>query len=188
VRDTDAVTRPVEIEQADLILLLLAAETRDPDARFKCEGITRLEKLLFLLEKETDIATEISEGFAFEPYHFGPYSKEVYDAVDFLEALRLLTETRVDASSGLDIEEEIQVLDESDLNEDGEYILRRLELSKDGKDIARILSQQLSPKGKKAMSDIKERYGSMPLRQLLRYVYSSYPDYAEKSKIRDSVL
>ena len=42
------------LDDTDTILLLLAAETSDPGQRFRCDGFTRLEKLLFLLEKETD--------------------------------------------------------------------------------------------------------------------------------------
>lgn len=181
-------THSIEIEQADLILLLLAAETADPDDRFKCDGITRLEKLLFLVDKETDLADEISESFDFQPYHYGPYSKEVYDAVEFLESMKLLQETSVDAVSGLDIEEELDTLDLDDMNEEGPYVLRRLELTDDGKAVAQVLSKRISPKGKESLKEIKDRYGTMPLRTLLRYVYATYPDFASQSKIRDSVL
>ncbi len=34
---------------------------------------------------------------------------------------------------------------------------------------------------------MKDRFGSMPLRQLLRYVYSRYPEFAEKSRIKHSL-
>src|SRR4051812_591984 len=114
-----------QIEQADLILLLLAAPTMHKDLEFRCDGITRLEKLLFLVEQETDLDKEVDETFSFEPYHYGPYSKEVYAAVDFLKALRLLDERRVDAKSGYDLSEELEALDEFDLNED-EYVERQL--------------------------------------------------------------
>lgn len=174
------------IEKADLILLLLAAPTKHEALAFRCDGITRLEKLLFLVEKETALDREIDETFSFEPYHYGPYSKEVYAAVDFLRALQLLDERRIDTTSGYDLSEELEALDEFDVNED-QYVERRLLLTADGKDVARMLSRQLSPTGQGALSEIKDRYGAMPLRQLLRYVYATYPDYAARSRIKDRI-
>ena len=175
-----------ELEQADLILLLLAAPTKHEQLQFRCNGITRLEKLLFLVEQETALDEEIDETFPFEPYHYGPYSKQVYDAVDMLESLQLLDERRVQVTPGLDLGEEVETLDEFDLNED-EYVERQLFLTQDGRDVARVLSRQLSPKGKDALTEIKDRYGGMSLRSLLRYVYSSYPDFTTKSRIRDRI-
>lgn len=177
---------PERLEQADLILLLLAAPTKHAELQFRCNGITRLEKLLFLVEQETTLKDEIDETFPFEAYHYGPYSKQVYDAVDMLESLQLLDERRVQATSALDLGEELEILDEFDRNED-EYIERQLFLTRDGRDVAGVLSRQLSPKGKEALTEVKDRYGGMSLRSLLRYVYSSYPDYTTKSRIRDRI-
>jgi uncharacterized protein YwgA len=177
-----------QLDQTDTILLLLAAETSNPKQRFRCDGITRLEKLVFLLKQETDFDSELSEPFAFEAYHYGPYSREVYDAVDFLKAMQLMSERRVDVSSGLDVGEESEALDFYDsLDEEERYIERQLELTEDGKAVARVLSTRVSPKGKDALKAIKDKYGTMPLRQLLRYVYDRYPPYAEKSLIRDAI-
>ena len=41
-----------ELIASDLILLLLAAPTRWPQAQNRINGITRLEKLLFLIDQE----------------------------------------------------------------------------------------------------------------------------------------
>jgi uncharacterized protein len=180
---------PSGLDQTDLILVLLAAETRDASQRFRCDGITRLEKLLFLLSEEEDFkgfAAELAEPFAFEPYHYGPYSKEVYDAVDLLKALKLLRERRVDVSTGLDLSEESEALDLEDFNEADGYVERQLFLTDDGKAVAKLLSTRISPKGKKMLTDLKNRFGRMPLRQLLRYVYSNHPEYAAKSRIKAS--
>jgi len=175
-----------QLEQADLVLLLLAAPTKHEALQFRCNGITRLEKLLFLVDQETNLDAEIDETFPFEPYHYGPYSKEVFDAVDMLESLQLLDEQRVQVASGLDLGEEAEILDEFDLNED-EYVERQLFLTQDGRDVARVLSKQLSPTGQAALTKIKDRYGEMSLRSLLRYVYATYPEFTTKSRIRDRI-
>jgi hypothetical protein len=81
-------TRTLELDSEDLILLLLEANERllHKDA---ISGITRLEKLLFLLKNETDFEG-IANFFIFEPHNFGPFSKQVYEAVDFLEGCELI--------------------------------------------------------------------------------------------------
>lgn len=175
------------LDQADLVLLLLAAETANPAHRFRCNGITRLEKLLFLVEKETAVPQEIQSPFSFEAYHYGPYSREVYDSVDLLRSLRLLDERRVDVATGLDVSEEASALDAFDTDSADAYVERQLFLTPDGKDIARVLSTRLSPASKKALAVLKDRYGTMPLRQLLRYVYGKYPEYATRSRISSSL-
>ena len=170
-----------EIDKAGLILLLLAAESSKPELRFRCDGITRLEKLLFLVEQETNVQSELDEPFTFEAYHYGPYSKDVYDEVDFLRGMQLLDERRVEVSSGLDLSEEADMLDAEDVSAD-RYVERRFQLTEDGKNVARVLSTRLSSEGKAQLAGIKKRYGSMPLRQLLRYVYSRYPDYSRRAR------
>jgi len=175
------------LDQTDTILLLLGAETADPRQRFRCDGITRLEKLLFLLEHETSFKNEVAEPFTFEAYHYGPYSPEVYSAVDFLKAMRLVEEQQIDIGSGLDASEQAEALDSADINQGSPYVERQLRLTEDGKAVAKVLSTRVSPEGKRALTEIKDRYGSMPLRQLLRYVYSSYPDFAEKSRIKHAL-
>jgi len=72
------------------------------------------------------------------------------------------------------------------LNED-DYVERRVYLTEDGKAVANVLSRQLSPRGKAALSEIKDKYGARPLRELLRYVYARYPDYTAKSRIKDRI-
>jgi len=53
-------------------------------------GITRLQKFLFLLENE-DYLEKIEGGYknGFEAYKAGPYSSALYDDLEFLENLVL---------------------------------------------------------------------------------------------------
>ena len=89
----------------DLVLLLLAA----PGARLlnELDGITRLEKLLYLAERETDVTSKVNEPFKFEPYDYGPYSKDVYEAIEILERMRLINETRTFRGTSLEEGEEV---------------------------------------------------------------------------------
>ncbi len=71
-----------KIPRRDLELLVIGA---DEDG---LNGITRLQKLLFLLEREEGL-TRSGADFAFTPYKAGPYSSAIYDDLEFLENLGL---------------------------------------------------------------------------------------------------
>jgi uncharacterized protein len=166
------------LQAADLILLLLRAPDPHPN---RLDGITRLEKLLYLLERETDIRQTVDDPFSFRPYHYGPYSREVYEAVDLLEEARLVREERVLEGNTLDEAEAADAL-----AGDREGVERRFYLTDDGQAVAELLRQR-HPQAYGWTEQFKRSYGHMPLRQLIRYVYSKYPESAERSRIRDQV-
>lgn len=182
------------MDHADLLLLMLGAPAGDPEQDGKCRGITRLEKLTYLLEEESrfhDVARVSSERFNFEAYHYGPYTREIYDAVDLLVGIGLVNEVRVQVGSGLDLAEEIDTLDARDLgmssSGEGDYVERVFELSAKGRYISGVLASQVGGEAVSEISKIKQRYGRMPLRQLLRDVYSAHPDMTTRSKIKDKL-
>ncbi|MGH7867484.1 MAG: hypothetical protein ACREP9_07600, partial [Candidatus Dormibacteraceae bacterium] len=109
------------------------------------------------------------------------------DAVDLLKALRLLSEQRVDVQTGLDLGEQFEALGDDEVGIEDLRIERQMYLTEDGKAVAQVLSTRIDPDGKAALKRTKDKYGSMPLRQLLRYVYERYPDYASKSLIADKL-
>lgn len=172
---------PDVLEPPDLILLLLRAPTKVRSARDRIEGITRLEKLLYLAERETEIPAHVESRFTFKAYHYGPYSKEVYEAVDLLEEAQLLKEERVFAGGVLDAAEEAELA-----VEDVDGVERRFLLTEDGSAVADLLANQYSSVVNE-LSKIKDTYAGMSLRTLIRYVYKKYPEDAELSRIRDQL-
>ena len=64
---------PVEVD--DAIVLLLGAPSDSLPRHGRIDGITRLEKLIFLVEHETDLRTLLTEHADFEAYNFGPFSR-----------------------------------------------------------------------------------------------------------------
>lgn len=184
----------VEIDHTDLVLLLLGAPSSDPTQQGRINGITRLEKLAFLLEEESDFhrrAKIPTERLQFQPYHYGPYTKEIYDAVSFLVSIGLIKERRIDATSGLEVGEEYEGLDWADLGTGGAgdqpYVERRLELTDKGEKVAEILTDRVGADAVKVISGLKDRFGAMSLNQLLRYVYAARPDMAAASRIKDTL-
>jgi uncharacterized protein len=166
----------------DLILLLLYSAPSAGEAHGELNGATRLEKLLFLADKEAEIGKLVPNPFSFKPYDYGPYSKDIYEAIDLLEEARLLEEERV--IEGMSIDE----LEEFTTGvEEREGVERRFRLTPEGRDVAALLAKQF-PDVARRLATIKQRYGALPLRRLIRYVYTQYPAFAEASKIRDQVL
>jgi uncharacterized protein len=169
----------------DIILMLVAASGGTPAG--KLNGITRLEKLAFLVAQETSVNDQAEDPFEFEAYNYGPYSKEVYEAVDLLKDLGLISESREYDDSGLDEMEESTVVASDNDGVDREGTERRFSLTENGEQVSQLLVQHYSEQAA-AIASIRARYGRMSLRHLIRYVYDRYPRYAEKSLIRDDIM
>lgn len=166
----------------DLVLLLLAAPTKVRGAQGSIRGITRLEKLLFLATKEANVAAQVSEPFEFISYDYGPYSREVYEAVELLEEAGLLREEAVTGGQPIDdIEEAAATASER------AGVERHFYLTEDGSEVAKLL-QKRNPDLVTALAAIKDKYASLPLRRLIRYVYTAHPEYTQRSLIKDEVL
>lgn len=163
----------VQLDPEDVIILLLEANERILGKK-TLRGITRLEKLVFLLSQETTF-TGIASLFVFRPYLFGPHSEEVASAISFLEGMGLVDvstnsftlQTQTDEEFLSSVEEEKR-----------EYIYK---LTDQGRRVAAYWRNALPESDKIAIDKIVRRYGTMALTQLIRYVYSRYPDSAVKS-------
>lgn len=179
-----------QLDREDIVLLLVEANER-LFGRSTFGGITRLEKLIFLLQKETDFR-KVGDLYEFTPHNFGPFSKEVYEAIDFLESCDLI-ETRERAySSYYANKEESQLLEELDEGDPSESIAgsdagaveKMFSLTKNGREVARKLRQVIAsryPKSTEQIDSLILRHGNLPLNQLIRYVYRRYPETTTKS-------
>ncbi len=176
---------PVDLVGSDLVLLMLAAPTKVRVAQGRVNGITRLEKLLYLADKETEVsAAVLDERLVFKAYDYGPFSKEVYEAAEILEEAGLVREERQVSGQSVDSLEAVEV---TGAVESDEYVTRCFVLTDQGRAVARLLGEQ-HPSVVSALSGIKDRYASRPLASLIQYVYRAYPESAVNSKIRDRVL
>ena len=168
----------------DLVLLLLRAGGSRADERDRVNGITRLEKLLFLADQESPLPGKVVEALVFKPYNFGPYSKQIYEAVDVLEDAGFVVEEKALNGRPLDLD----AMEEASVDADEvEGVERRFYLTDDGRTVADYLAKQ-HPAYEVLMTDIKTKYGNLPLRKLIQYVYRRYPAFAEASLIKDQVL
>lgn len=173
-----------QLDPEDVILLLLEANKRYL-GKDSISGITRLEKLLFLLQNETDFEG-IGTFFGFTPHKFGPFSKVVYEAVEFLESCELLQIKERTYSTYYANVGEVQLIQEiSDeapnvfLSEDNAEITEKLFfLTKNGEKVVEKIEEAINRKRVQDIAAVKKiicRYGHLPLNQLIRYVYRKYP-------------
>jgi hypothetical protein len=172
---------PVEVD--DLVVLLLGAPGLEPRGRL--EGVTRLEKLVFLLERETPVRAWLTERADFRSHRFGPFSSKVYRAVDQLVGAGLITDSKAVSDSPDDSWETGHVVIGSDAEP---YVTRDFELTDVGERYYQAVLRDLPQEAEATLEGFKRRFASLPLRQLVRYVYKRYPEYTDRSEIRDDVL
>ncbi len=178
---SDGSRRPIETD--DVIVLLLGAPGGS-DQRGHLDGVTRLEKLVFLLEHETPARSWVTEVADFRSHKFGPFSAKIYKAADTLWSYGLLRDSARLADSTEDRWEALNVVgDEPD-----PYTTRTFELTERGHKYYAVLIRELPEDAEQVLSRFKDRFASLPLRQLVRYVYERYPEFTDKSEIRDQIL
>jgi hypothetical protein len=173
------------LETDDAIILVLGAPG-GKERQGYLEGVTRLEKLIFLLERETPARDWMTEKADFASYRFGPFSSKVYQAADTLAAAGLIRDSATPARSEEDDWESLAALvDQEDVLP---YTTRTFELTERGKKYYGALLDELPPDAEQVLQSFKTRFGRLPLRQLVRYVYERYPEFTNKSEIRDDIL
>jgi uncharacterized protein YwgA len=184
-----------ELTSKDLLLSLLYCPGVKGEKNDPVIGRTRLTKMIFLFEKEikNDFFKDIYiQEFDFEPYNFGPYSKELFDDLKFFLAIGLIwtEETSIPISSAEKNEYEYGLddglTDEDTEESDIENHELRYFLSDNGiKYVEDNVWKLFSNKQKESLIDFKKKINTISLDSLLRYVYSNYKDYAEKSVIAE---
>lgn len=190
------------ISSRQLVLLLIGV-TPSSDFSSSIGGITRLQKFLFLLQKEEGLK-ESETGFSFEPYKAGPYSSRLYDELEFLENLGMIGSEIVAESTEAE-KSELELLsfddlmaDESEYSSNGRadgfgasdaFEERKYFLTERGaQKVKALLADPKYQPLSGAIRKIKSKYGSHSLNDLLYYVYNKYPEMTTESEIRDKVL
>jgi uncharacterized protein YwgA len=191
------------IGRRELLLLLIGVDAQGTTTG-SISGLTRLQKFLFLLERQGHIVPT-GTGFDFEPYKAGPYSSKLYDDLELLENLRLI---RSEATAESTMQESVDInhlsfeeliggfevvagseeFDGVSLATDS-FEERRFALTEEGlKRIQKFLQDEEYSSVIDGIKRIKSKYSNYSLRDLLRYVYSKYPEMTTESEIIREVL
>ncbi|WP_440009171.1 DUF4065 domain-containing protein [Halomicrococcus sp. SG-WS-1] len=140
-------------------------------------GVTKVQKLLFLVEQETEFFEEYESdvAFNFAPYKMGPFSEHVYEELHFLLQLDAIEAEKISAHG-------------SEENEDTDLSNKKFEITPKGQKIATELVDILDEEYQEEIRKLVAQYNEQPLRELLQYVYTEYPEYATESKIKEEVF
>ncbi|MEO0019097.1 MAG: hypothetical protein ABIK47_00435 [candidate division WOR-3 bacterium] len=185
-------------DRKDLLLLLLYAPGRTQRYAEPLLGMTRITKLLFIALKELNLGKLIRKPYQFAPYKLGPFSPELYDDLEILMQAKLLRCYEIDPAGMPVVKTDAETIKLLTALNSGVKTAERLdagqllfELTPRGRRFARALFQIASRKKKNlaaGLKIIKAQFGSLPLTQLLRYVYRRYPEYTTKSEIIDRII
>lgn len=189
------------VSKQRLLLLLLGLDGSSISKK-GIGGITRLQKLLFLLWKEAGIE-EVEHGFEFKPYKAGPFSRKLYDELELLENLGLIqsevqgnaTEAEAAELEELSFEElmgeEGQTFGDAEAPSSDTFEERRFTLTDKGLKLARkMLEKPESKPFADGIRKIKSKFANYSLQDLLYHVYTKYEadGWTSESEIRDNVL
>lgn len=182
-------TETIRVENGtDVILVLLHAKSGRQDGKEGIIGNTRLDKMIFLLEKETAFAKYLKD-FSYEPYNFGPYSSEVFDAIQALRSAGLVKLTPSSSDQFLEEADRYQIERQlADGDSPGPKSTITYSLTAEGEEVASSLFLSLTKEERDELQKFKLQFNNMSLQELIRYVYKKYPEYTTESKIRNQFI
>lgn len=165
----------------DVVLVLLYAPGTSGKTGEGVQGITRLQKLLFLLWKEGAFYEDIPNLYNFKAYDFGPCMDDLYDDLDFAEDIELISIDEVPSGNEFEQADEDAFLKDFGFKLVKRSTRRDFKLTSAGLGAAKDLYDGLDDERRQMLNKIKRRYNFMPFFDLLRYVYRKYPAFAKKS-------
>ncbi len=188
----------------DILLLFLYVPGVTGEENEPISGRTRLMKMMFIFEREVykkfRFEKTIEEGDLpdFRPWRYGPFSKDVFDYVEFFKRIGFVevAETPGDEAAVEDAEEYGQWVDEIALDEEtdtadySDYTEESFRLTDRGAGYVKEsgLFENLSENQRSALSEYKVRFNGASLYAILQYVYKKYPDMTAKSEITEQIL
>jgi len=129
--------------------------------KFKEVKITKFTKITFEVEKKVFEPILSGPLLSFKADNFGPFTREIYDILGFLQNLDLVKiEKEGDKTEIILTDKGVEVFRERIKKEIPEVVLKLIEI-------------------------VVERYGSLDHDELLHRVYKEYPEFAGKSVVRD---
>jgi uncharacterized protein YwgA len=183
----DAQSLPIE-NSLDLLLVLLYAPGARGERAKPIEGITRLQKLMFLLQQGEgpgDLVETAKKELQFRAYKMGPYDEGIREDLDNLVSLGLVQTKRLRYLITDDADQSEAGVGPEEISESARKVeSSSYELTDIGVDVAKQLWDGMTKQATQELAKFKEFFGSLSLRQLLIFVYEKYPAMTEKSEIR----
>lgn len=185
---TETAAYPVE-DGTDLLILLLYAPGKSGRIAEPVAGTTRLQKLFFLLregEGPSDLVKE-AQDLLFEAHKMGPYSMQLRNVVADLQAAGIIEVDHLDYILPDDVPDDDDG-GEGRLDRTRKVTSSRYRLSDDlGRMVGAGLWAGLDESVGHALSEFKDFFNSISLRQLLIFTYEKFPKYTTRSTIKEQL-
>ena len=184
-----------KLNGADYLLLLLYLDNCKP-----IKGAIRLTKMMYLFEKEIEPLLKkggvISDNLPeFIAYNFGPFSKDLYEQVEFFQNIQFISTRNINSIEDMGEVDDWKgiwfdgVADPMDLGPEVDSKYMEYSLMDRGKNfVAQSLLEVFSADQIKLLEQFKRKIVRTTARDILRYVYTKYPDSAENSIIKKDIL
>lgn len=164
----------------ELMVLLLHASNQRGDSAVR--GITRLQKLLFVIEQK------LASQNQFYAFNYGPFNEEVNDAARALEVAGFIRSAEPVAAGPPSFQQMITAVTERAGPEDEGKVVE-FALNDRGHEAAETL-RQCDPIYEQLFTfveSVRKDWDAADLNDLVDRVYETWPKYAEKSVIREKV-
>ena len=182
------VSKKIEITSGiDILLALLYAKGSTGVYNENIRGITRVVKLLFLLEKESEFSELLKENYQFDAYDYGPFAPEILGDIEALSIKGILEICIEKKGSKMESVDQKPLSDEDD-SDSGNSLPKTYKLSNNGERLGKAIFDALTEKQRNYLITFKTIYNPMNLNDLLHLVYSKYPETTRKSRIKDKIL
>lgn len=165
----------------ELMVLLLHASNRQ--GKNVVKGMTRLQKLLFVVEQE------ISSQSSFYAFNYGPFNEEVNDAAKALEVAGFIKGVKSSSAGPPSFQEMIETVSGRAGPSNDERDVVEFALSDEGHEAAERLRHS-GPSYEQLyqmVESVKQEWDTPKLSDLVDRVYETWPKYTEKSVIRKEV-
>jgi hypothetical protein len=169
--------------EADVLMVLLYAPGTAQNVGAPIKGVTRVQKLMFLLWKEGHFMDHVPNLYRFHADDLGPCMDELYDSLEFFAAVDLVRVREVPCGNDFEDAEESAVAKDFGYPRAPTGLRKDFSLSPSGLAVGKQMFDSLGEREQECLTLIKKKYDELPFWDLLRYVFKKYPAYAAKSII-----
>ncbi len=180
--------RPDALENAtDLLIALLYAPGKSGKFAEPVEGITRLQKLMFLLQQGVGPKQLVDEAisYGYKPYKMGPYANGLQRDLNELQAAGIVNSERLNYWLPDDADANSETAGKGGREKQVESY--KFYLSDWGRQIGADIWSQLPAKVSDDLITFKRFFNRLTLRQLLIFTYERFPKFTSESVIKDQL-
>ncbi len=176
----------------DLLIVLIYAPGKQGVVAEPIDGITKLQKLMFLLQQGVGPKQLVKQAkdLGFKPYKMGPYSRRLVQDLEELQSAGIISTTRLEYL--LPDDSDRAATQDTDWDMSARKSKRvesfRFRLSDDlGVQVGSDLWEGATARQREELTEFKSFFNSLSLRQLLIFVYERFPNYTTESTIKDEL-